>query len=479
MIPVHAFRGQHVALFGLARSGLAAGRALMAGGAIVHAWDDGEAARERAEDEGLTLDDLYEADWSAFAALVLSPGVPLTHPGPHALVKKAREHDVEIIGDVELFAREMRTLSGTPAAPTLIAVTGTNGKSTTTALIVHILNCCGYTAWAGGNIGKAVLDLAPPNRRTVYVIEMSSYQIDLTRSLRPDVAVLLNIAPDHLERHGSMDSYVAVKARIFEGQAPDQISVIGVDDSYTQEICTRISARNGRNVVPVSVGQALGRGIYAIGGILYDGASHPSKKIVDLKEAAALPGRHNWQNAAAAFAATRHLVKDHLKLADALVTFSGLAHRLEDLGTIGRVRFINDSKATNADAAARALETFRNIYWIAGGRAKEGGIESLRPLFKNVTKAYLIGEAVEAFAPVLQDQIPFERAGELDQAVRMAHDDAQRSCEEEPVVMLAPACASFDQYPDFEARGDAFRTLVRELMKERASAPAADGESAA
>ncbi len=471
MIPIHVFRGRRVALFGLGRSGLSAGRALMAGGAIVHGWDDGAAARDRGEDEGLTLDDLYKADWAQFSALVLSPGIPLTHPAPHALVQKARAHDVEIIGDVELFARELEHLDVPGGKPMVIAVTGTNGKSTTTALIAHVLNSCGYRAMAGGNIGQAILDLPPPTHRSVYVVEMSSYQIDLTPSLVPDVAVLLNITPDHLDRHGGFENYVSIKSNIFKNQSTDGIAVIGVDDPQTQEICTRISSAHLPQVRPVSVGNALGRGVYVINGVLYDGVVRPAKQVADLKDSDSLPGVHNWQNAAIAFAAIRDLLKDHHKLADAILSFPGLAHRLEEVGRLGSLRFINDSKATNSEAAARALAAYENIFWIAGGRAKEGGIEALKPLFSHLAKAYLIGEAADDFAACLEGAVTYDKSGDLKTALARAIKDASAATKGDSIVLLSPACASFDQFNDFEERGDAFRVLVQEIVRGHAATP--------
>jgi len=464
MIPVHAFRGRHVALFGLGRSGLSAGRALMAGGAIVHAWDDGAAVRERAEDAGLTLDDLYQADWTEFSALVLSPGIPLNYPQPHAVVEKARAQDLEIIGDVELFARELERLDVSGGKPMVIAVTGTNGKSTTTALITHILNSCGIRAMAGGNIGQAILDLPPPAYRCVYVIEMSSYQLDLTPSLAPDVSVLLNVTPDHLDRHGGLDGYVAAKLKIFAGQTSEGIAIIGVDDPKTQEICTGISSRKNNHVIPVSVGTVLGHGVYVIDGVLYDGAARPTKEVVDLKAANSLPGAHNWQNAAIAFAAIRGLLKDHLKLADAIISFPGLSHRLEEVGRIGGVRIINDSKATNADAAGRALACYDNIFWIAGGQAKEGGIETLRALFPRVQKAYLIGDAMDEFAACLEGAVTIVKAGNLQAAFSQAVKDALADGWDDAIILLSPACASFDQFKDFEQRGDTFRAMAQAEM---------------
>lgn len=479
MIPVLSFKDKDVALFGLGRSGRSAARALTAGGCRVHAWDDSENARATASKDEIALSDLYKADWSVFSALVLSPGIPLTHPKPHSVVKKAQAAGIEIIGDVELFAREIVKLKDDGGRYQIVAVTGTNGKSTTTALIEHLFSCCGIDAYAAGNIGTPILDLPSPKSGNTYVLEMSSFQIDLTPSLHPDVAILINISEDHLDRHGDMQKYISAKKDIFENLREDAFAVIGVDDPYTQEICTSISSLDNRTVIPISVGKALGRGVYVIEGVLYDGVVRPSSEVVDLKRAVALPGGHNWQNAAAAFAATRHFVRDRKRLGSALLSFPGLAHRLEEIASSGNVKFINDSKATNAEATANALAAFDEIYWILGGVPKDGGIEKLRAYFSRVKKAYLIGEAAEAFSKTLSDQVSHMKCETLDVAVKEASKDALSAGSKISTVLLSPACASFDQFRNFEARGNAFRDLVSKLQGMQAPDGSSDGENAA
>ncbi len=469
MIPVRGFEGKRVAVFGLGRTGLTAARALRAGGAEVVLWDEKEASRQAAAAEGFPLEDLQTADWSRFSALMLSPGVPLTHPEPHWTVKKAKAAGVEIVGDIELFAR---TVNAQPEhkRPKVVVITGTNGKSTTTALIGHICRQAGQDARVGGNIGIGVLDLDDMHGGAVYVLEVSSYQLDLTSSLKPDVAVLLNISPDHLDRHGGMDGYVAAKRRVLLNQGKGDTAVIGVDDPWCQQICTEITAANRRAIVPISSGRAIGRGVYALQGVLYDASGGRVVEVADLLRAQGLPGRHNWQNAAAAYAACRALGIPSAEVADGLLSFPGLAHRMEKVGVIGGVTFINDSKATNADAARQAMATYPRFFWIAGGVPKAGGIEGLADLFPRIAKAYLIGQAAEAFAQTLDGAAPHEIAGDLATATARAFADA-RAARGEQIVLLSPACASFDQFPDFEVRGDAFRKLVQDLAE-----PAPQGE---
>lgn len=462
MIETNAFAKADVAVFGLARSGLPSVKTLVRGDARVFAWDDNEANREAARAEGAVIKPYAEWPWAKLKALVLSPGVPLTHPEPHAVVLAAKDANVEIIGDVEIFAREIRTDRNEDGGAPVIAITGTNGKSTTTALIGHILSQCGFTAEIGGNIGKPVLELAAPAAKTIYVLEISSYQIDLSPSLTPDVAVLTNVTPDHIDRHGTLENYAAVKARLLEQAARSGRVCIGVDDALTSSIYTQLSSNGGAEAVPVSVGKVLGRGVFALDGALYDAQGQRAAKVMDLASATYLPGAHNWQNAALAYAAVKPFVKDSRAIVEAIASFPGLQHRMEDVGRIGKVRFINDSKATNADAAQRALVCFDDIYWIAGGRAKEGGIESLRPLFNRVRKAYLIGEAADDFANTL-GSTPHENSRTLDHAVELAYADARNSGSISPVVLLSPACASFDQFKDYEQRGDMYRDLVAQL----------------
>ena len=463
MISVSQFAGRSVAVYGLARSGISAGRALMAGGAKVVAWDDKAEARELGAKMGLTVADLNVRDWSDLAALILSPGVPLTHPAPHPFVEKARQAGAEVIGDIELFVRAIRDNS---VGAKLVCVTGTNGKSTTTALIGHILSRLGFDAQVGGNIGNPVLDLALPAGGMIYVLELSSFQLDLAPSLKPDVAVLINITPDHLDRHGAMDHYAEVKASIFRHQTRGDVAVIGVDDAYSSALCTHISAQGGPSVMPASVGKVLGRGIFVLDGKLYDAAGATTREVRDLRNLPSLPGAHNWQNIAVAFGATRALAKDPRGIVGAIASFPGLAHRIEQVGTISRVRFVNDSKATNADAAAKALACYDNVYWIAGGKAKEGGIDSLAPFFPRIGKAFLIGAASERFAETLDGQVEFERSGTLEAAMRHATAEAAQSRTADPVVLLSPACASFDQFRDFEHRGNEFKRIFAVLAEE-------------
>ncbi|PHY12560.1 UDP-N-acetylmuramoyl-L-alanine--D-glutamate ligase [Caulobacter sp. B11] len=461
MIPVRGFEGKTVAVFGLGRTGLTAARALLAGGAKVALWDEKAASREAAAAEGLDVVDLSTADWSAFAALMLSPGVPLTHPKPHWTVDKAREAGVEVLGDVELFAR---TVNAAPdhKKPKIVAITGTNGKSTTTALIGHMFRHAGRDTRVGGNIGLGVLGLDDMHGGAVYVLELSSYQLDLTSSLKADATVLLNLSPDHLDRHGGMDGYIAAKRRIFLNQGKGDTAIIGVDDPWCQQICTEITAANRRTIWPISAGKAMGRGVYALQGVLYDATGERVTEMADLLRAKSLPGRHNWQNACAAYAAAVALGIPPMQAVEGLMSFPGLAHRMETVAKIGRVRFVNDSKATNADAARQAMSSYPKIYWIAGGVAKAGGIDDLADLFPRVAGAYLIGEAAGEFGKTLDGKAPVRQCVSIEVATAAAYADALDSGED-AIVLLSPACASFDQFSDFEARGEAFRAAVEGL----------------
>lgn len=463
MTPAASFCGRAVALFGLGGSGLSTARALMAGGARVAAWDDGVASRQRAGAQGVTLEDLTSADWSQFAALVLSPGVPLTHPVPHWTVRKAKAAGVEIIGDVELFCRERARLA--PDAP-FVAITGANGKSTTTALIAHILREAGHDVQLGGNIGTPILDLAPPARGRVHVIECSSFQIDLTPGLRPSVGVLLNVTPDHIDRHGTLANYAAVKERLVAGA--DHV-VIGVDDDHCRAMLRRLLLA-GKTVTPISQAHSdlLGCAHYAQQGLHRAIALGAGRRLVEplasLVHAQALRGAHNGQNAAAAFSACEWLGVNHGAICAGLASFPGLPHRMEEIARFGAALFINDSKATNADAAEKALLSYDDVFWIIGGKAKDGGIESLRPLFPRVRKAYLIGAASDEFAATLGSAVAHEHCGMLEVAIERAAQDALACDAREPVVLLSPACASYDQFANFEMRGNAFRDLVRALV---------------
>ena len=456
MIPATAFKDKKVALFGLGGSGLATARALAQGGAAVLAWDDNPDSVAKAEADGIATADLRRADWAKFASLVLSPGVPLTHPKPHWSVELARTAGVEIIGDVELFVRE-RTLKA-PTAP-FIGITGTNGKSTTTALTAHILKAAGRDAQMGGNIGRAVMTLDPPAPERHYVVECSSYQIDLAPSINPTAGVLLNLTPDHLDRHGTMQHYASIKERLVAGS---DTAIVGVDDSFCAQIADRLE-RAGKAVVRISKRLPLTDGYFADGTNLMEAVHGRYERIAFLEGIGSLRGQHNAQNALAAVVACLKVGLDLGEIQSGLESFPGLAHRMEQVGRKGHVLFVNDSKATNADAAAPALSSFQRIYWIAGGLPKEGGIEPLRGFFPRIAKAYLIGEAAPAFAATLGEAAPYEIAGTLAAAVEHAAADAEKDGSGEAVVLLSPACASFDQFKNFEMRGEAFRQAARSI----------------
>ncbi len=467
MTPALTFAGRKVALFGLGGSGLASARALAAGGAEVSAWDDNSASRDKAAASGIPVVDLNVADWRAFDSLLLSPGVPLTHPQPHWTVLRAREVGVEVIGDIEVFCRERARLA--PGSP-FVAITGTNGKSTTTALVAHILRGAGKDVQMGGNIGVAILALEPPAPGRYHVIECSSFQIDLAPSLRPGVGVLLNLTGDHLDRHGDMATYAGVKQRLVEAA---DFSVIGVDDHFCARIYAQCAARPAAACVPVS------QHMPTLPGAVRWRDAEGREQLVEARHEGArispggmpnLRGAHNWQNAAAAYSVCAHLGVAHDDIVNGLITYPGLPHRMEVVAQRNRVLVVNDSKATNADATEKALLSYNDIFWIAGGQPKAGGIEPLRALFGRVRKAYLIGEASDAFARTLQGAAPYEACVTLDAALERAARDALASEAAEPVVLLSPACASYDQFANFEARGNRFRELAQALPSRTANA---------
>jgi UDP-N-acetylmuramoylalanine--D-glutamate ligase len=462
MIRATSFDGKKVAVFGLGSSGIAAVRSLLAGGADVAAWDDSAAGREGAQEDGVSLIDLSRVDWSQFASLVLAPGVPLTHPEPHWTVKAARASGVEIIGDIEIFARERMTHA--PNTP-FIAVTGTNGKSTTTALIAHILRHFGHDVQLGGNIGRAILTLDEPASDRFHVIELSSFQIDLTPTLKPTVGVMLNVTPDHIDRHGSIENYAAVKERVVQGA---DVAAVGIDDEFALAMLQR--RVQAGPAIAFSAKKSIAPGYSLLDDtIICSNREALAVKLASLRGVASLRGRHNAQNALGAIAAVRECFNWLGRSSDAdwqaaLSSFPGLPHRMEEIGRIGNVLFVNDSKATNADSTEKALLTFpRDVFWIVGGRPKAGGIAPLERYFGGVAKAYLIGESSDDFARTLEGKVAYERSGTLDAAVSAAARDAKSSSGAEPIVLLSPACASYDQFRNFEVRGDHFRRAVEAL----------------
>ena len=458
MITVTEYKGQPVGVFGLGKAGEASVAALLAGGAQVWAADDSAASMEKTVARfgaRVTVKPISQWPWENMKALVLSPGVPLTHPRPHAVVERALASRCPVIGDIELLYRAC------PQAQ-YIGITGTNGKSTTTTLIGHILKSCGKTAEVGGNLGTPALALAPLGADGAYVLELSSYQLDLVQSVHFNIAVWLNISPDHIDRHGTLEGYIRAKEHLFDRQQNVDTAIIGVDDAASKTIAEKLR-RNGRQrVIGISARSKAQDGVYVENGRLHD-ATEATPHRFDLNPIVTLTGRHNWQNAAAAYAAARALGLNPEVIYKAMKSFAGLRHRLQLAATIQGVRFINDSKATNADATSNALEAYDTIYWIAGGKPKEGGIAPLERYFPKIAHAFLIGEAEGAFAKTLEGKAPFTRSGTLEAAVKQAVAKAFAEKKPHAVVLLSPACASFDQWKNFEERGDAFCTMVETL----------------
>jgi UDP-N-acetylmuramoylalanine--D-glutamate ligase len=419
MITARAFAGKRYAVFGLARTGLSVVASLAASGAKVIAWDDNEAARVQAGD--LDLVDLNDADLAGLDALVVSPGVPLnTHP----LTRRAREAGVPVIGDIELFAQAR------PELPThnVVGITGTNGKSTTTALIHHLIASTGRPTQLGGNIGLPILGQEPLAEGGTYVLELSSFQIDLTQSLDCDVAVLLNITPDHLDRYQGFESYAAAKARLFAMQSPEHVAVISMATDVSH-----------------AIGRRLGRATFI-----------SAEGIADQSAWPALQGPHNAENVAAATAAVKALGLTDAEIEGGLRTYPGLPHRMERVAEKRGVLYVNDSKATNPTSTAPALAAYSGIHWIVGGKSKTDDLDACLPHLANVRRVYTIGEAEELFTRLLEPHVPVWRAGTIDRATRLAAEAARPG----EVVLLSPACASYDQFKDFEARGAAFREVV-------------------
>ncbi|UWP91135.1 UDP-N-acetylmuramoyl-L-alanine--D-glutamate ligase [Aliiroseovarius crassostreae] len=465
MIPVKGYEGQKVAVLGLGRSGLATALALEAGGAVALCWDDGQEARDRAEAQGLSLHDLHKGNaWEDVSALIVSPGIPHLYPDPNKLIARAMEEGVPVDNDIGLFFRSFATQEwdNFEKLPKVVAVTGSNGKSTTSALIHHMIEAAGRPAQLAGNIGRGVLDIDPAHDGEVVVLELSSYQTDLARALTPDVAVFTNLSPDHLDRHGGMGGYFAAKRRLFAEGGPDR-AVIGVDEKEGVFLAGQLSegAADDR-VIRVSVARKLsgpGWQVFARKGFLSEYRKGRQVASIDLRAIKGLPGSHNHQNACCAYAVGRALGLAPRQIEAGFASFAGLPHRSQLVGEKDGVAFVNDSKATNVDSARAALAAFKNIRWIAGGLGKDGGIESLKDQLGNVTKAYLIGHSGREFALQIGD-LPHEICDTMEVAVKAAARDAQDG----DTVLLAPAAASFDQYPDFEKRGEDFTRLVRALL---------------
>ena len=444
------FAGQRIALVGLGKAGLPAAARLAEWGATVTAWDDKAAGRDAAEAAGLRVANPAEGAFD-YDALLLSPGIPHVLPRAHPAAVAARAAGRPVLCDVEFLYRAVRA-SGSRAR--FVGITGTNGKSTTTALLHHMLVQARRSAVAGGNLGPAALAMPLLGDAGVYVLEMSSYSLERLATVRFDIGVLLNLSPDHLDRHGDMAGYAAAKAHVFDRQGAGDVAILGQDDALTRAVPVA-----GR-LVPVSALGAQPGGVWAEGLVLRDDAG----VIADLSAARALPGAHNAQNAAAASAAALALGLSRDEVAAGLLSYPGLPHRLELVAEWAGVRFVNDSKATNADSAARALASYPCVVWIAGGTPKADGILPLAPYFPRIAKAVLIGQSAADFAAVLAAHgVPHVVAGTLDQALPLAAEAAFAGAA--PVVLLSPACASWDQFTGFEQRGDQFRDQVNAMRR--------------
>lgn len=465
MIPVSGFEGKSVAVLGLGRSGLSAARALLAGGATPVCWDDNAAARERAEGEGFEIRDLSRnGAFEGISWLVVSPGIPHLYPNPNKVIAAAWEAGVPVDNDIGLFFRSFGSgewdMYDQP--PRVVAVTGSNGKSTTSALIHHVLTEAGKPAQLAGNIGRGVLDIDPPEDGGVVVLELSSYQTDLARALTPDIAVFTNLSPDHLDRHAGMGGYFAAKRRLFAEGGPDR-AIIGVDEAEGRYMVNQLThgAADDRVIRISAAGKLSGPGwnVFARKGFLSEYRKGRQAGSIDLRQVPGLPGAHNHQNACAAYAACRALGLAPRLIEDAFHSFAGLPHRSQRVGEKDGVSYVNDSKATNVDAALKALQAFDNIRWICGGLEKEGGLEALQPALRHVTKAYVIGREAANFALQLE-------GCEAEVCTTMAAAVARASADAEPgdTVLLAPAAASFDQYDSFEKRGEDFIAEVEKQL---------------
>ena len=459
MISVGSFHDKTVAVMGLGKSGLSAVRSLNSSGAEVWAWDDAETQRNVAKAEGMKVVDLYKCDWQTLGTLVLSPGIPHQYPDPHAIATKARDSGCEIICDVDLLARSVHEAF-------YVGITGTNGKSTTTALLGHVLASAGKKVEIGGNYGIPALELEPLGSDGIYVLELSSYQLGRIPSVKLDIAVLLNISPDHLQRHGGMGGYVASKMSILDHITPGGVAIIGMDDSHCRGISLDLmasSAVSSRNIIPISAKHRVAGGVYVEGSNLIDDIDNERLPVLNLANLLTLPGLHNWQNVAAAFALARILEVSKEKITQAFHSFPGLPHRQELVRTIGEVRYINDSKATNCEAAAKALACYEAIHWIVGGRLKENNLAILKNQLASVQHVYLIGESENYFSAEFAGSVEITSSKDLKTAVLQAHENAQNHAHSS-VVLLSPACASFDQFENFEARGEGFRVAVEQLL---------------
>ncbi|MEE2694552.1 MAG: UDP-N-acetylmuramoyl-L-alanine--D-glutamate ligase [Pseudomonadota bacterium] len=456
MIDVRKYSGRNVGVLGLGATGISAVESLTGSGAYVSAWDDSSQRCRLATGRGFSIVNFGQEGVGHLHFLLVSPGIPLVYPKPHPVIELARQEGVQIISDVELLQEACPTAN-------YIGVTGTNGKSTVTALLAHLIRKGGKVAEVGGNFGSPVLGLEMLGSDGTYVLELSSYQLDLARNVFFDIAIWTNLSPDHLERHGSLDGYICAKKNIFKGSGG--FAVVGVDDKISQDVFHELVSRNDRVVVPVSVERSVKRGISVVNGILYDTMDSLPGFVMDVTKLAELPGSHNWHNIAIAYAAARLMGLSRDAVSGSVSSYTGLPHRMEKVGLINGVTYINDSKATNMVAAAKALACYDKIYWIMGGRAKEIAIGEVDELLSRVLRIYTIGESGAEFEKSFRERLHVRNSGTLVKAFSDATKDVMSDGDDGGVVLLSPACASFDQFENFEARGEAFRKLVAKLQR--------------
>ncbi|MEP2139271.1 MAG: UDP-N-acetylmuramoyl-L-alanine--D-glutamate ligase [Erythrobacter sp.] len=464
MIPAASVKGQRIVVLGLGRSGLSAAHSLNAGGAQALCWDDGDAARVNAEAQGLTLHDLSRREaWDGVDAMIVSPGISHLYPEPNQWVARAVAANVPIDNDIGIFFRSVATSDwdSFETPPKVIAITGSNGKSTTAALLHHCLIEAGRESQLAGNIGRGVLDIDPPGDGGVVVLELSSYQTELARALTPDVAIFTNLSPDHLDRHGGMGGYFAAKRRLFAEGGPDR-AVIGVDEIEGRYLANQLSEGQGDDrVIRIAKAKLEGPGwsVTTRKGFLTEHRKTRQIASVDLRGVKGLPGAHNHQNACAAWGALRSIGLAPKVIEQALHSFQGLPHPSQIIAEQDGVVYVNDSKATNVDAAAKALSAFKSIRWIVGGQMKDGGLGALEPALENVTKAYIIGRQADEIALNLK-----ETPHSVCRTMAIAVAEAMTEAESGDTVLLAPAGASFDQYDNFERRGEDFTNEVKRYL---------------
>ncbi|PPR77723.1 MAG: UDP-N-acetylmuramoylalanine--D-glutamate ligase [Alphaproteobacteria bacterium MarineAlpha2_Bin1] len=450
MIISKTYKGKNIAVMGLGKSGIATVESLAKVGANIFAWDDNSENCSKLDKKNYNISNLEKIDFKNISSLVLSPGIPLNFPKPHPVVERAKSAGCEVIGDFELFFRSKINAN-------VIGITGTNGKSTTTSLITHILKNKSINVQAGGNIGTPILSLDKIDSDGFYVLEISSYQLDLSSNISLDISVLLNIQPDHLDRHGSIENYYMIKKKIFESNKTSSIGVIGVDDFYSGKLYSEIKNIN-KSIIPISTKKKISGGVSVIDGIIYD--TRFNYNIIDINNITNLRGRHNWQNAAAAYIVAKEVGLSNDETKSAFETFKGLPHRLELVYKDKKTEYINDSKATNVHATSYALSSFESIFWILGGRSKDKEIDPLFPYLNRVEHAFTIGESGEMFAQQLYGKVEVEFVTSLENAFHRSVDTIKKRKLNKSVILFSPACSSFDQFKDFEERGEKFRDIV-------------------